>query len=81
MQYVIGLEFLITVKDSFSFEIDYDTANNCAGTYLRGGYVHQIKPSVNLSFDSWSKSINSPNEFVCDFGKMDSVGALHLAFK
>ena len=80
MEELNGQEFIITVKDGFSFEINADTRALCAKTYERGGYVNQIKQPITMSFTNWSSSLKQPGEFIVDFGKMDRAGVLHLAF-
>jgi ubiquitin-activating enzyme E1 len=80
MEELNGREFTVTVKDLFSFEIDVDTSHYKNG-YERGGYVNQIKQPVTMSFSTFSKSIETPGEFICDFNKMDRAPVLHLAFR
>ena len=80
MEELNGQEFVITVKDGFSFEINANTTAWCTKSYERGGYVNQIKQPVTMSFTNWSSSLKQPGEFIVDFGKMDRAGVLHLAF-
>ncbi len=80
MEELNGHEYTITVKDAFSFEIGVDTTAMCAKTYERGGYVNQVKQPVTMAFAGWSESLSKPGEIVVDFGKMDRVGVLHVAF-
>lgn len=74
-----GKEFLVTVKDPFSFEIPFDTTN--IGSYVRGGTISQVKKPTTISFDSMSASTTKPGMFITDWGKLDRVGVLHLAFQ
>lgn len=74
-----GKEFIVTVKDPFSFEIPFDTSN--IGTYVRGGTISQVKKPTTIAFDSMSTSASKPGMFVTDWGKLDRVGVLHLAFQ
>eukprot|EP00615_Pteridomonas_danica_P013815 CAMPEP_0114400252 /NCGR_PEP_ID=MMETSP0102-20121206/16262_1 /TAXON_ID=38822 ORGANISM="Pteridomonas danica, Strain PT" /NCGR_SAMPLE_ID=MMETSP0102 /ASSEMBLY_ACC=CAM_ASM_000212 /LENGTH=1016 /DNA_ID=CAMNT_0001562545 /DNA_START=1 /DNA_END=3051 /DNA_ORIENTATION=+ len=80
MPQLSGQTFTVTVKDSYSFEIDADTTG--AGPYTTGGYMLQVKMPVSLSFDSLAKSLEYPGEFLLsDFAKFDRPGVLHTAFK
>jgi ubiquitin-activating enzyme E1 len=74
-----GKEFKVTVKDPFSFEIPFDTTN--LGTYVRGGTIAQVKKPTPMAFDSMTASMTQPGMFVTDWGKLDRVGVLHLAFQ
>jgi ubiquitin-activating enzyme E1 len=73
-----GCEFIVNVKDPFSFEIDFDSSSLDA--YQRGGYVHQIKQPTTVNFDSLSVSIENPT-FHGDVMKAHRLPILHLAFR
>jgi ubiquitin-activating enzyme E1 len=75
-----GMEYTITVKDAFSFEINGD-ATICQNAYERGGYVTEKKRPMTLSFQPYSEAIEQPGEFVCDFSKLHRAPALHLGFR
>lgn len=79
MEQLNGREFVVSVKDPFSFEINEDTRGY--RPYERGGYSNQIKQKVSLSFKSMAESIEDPNNFVCDVMKFDRMSALHIAFR
>jgi ubiquitin-activating enzyme E1 len=79
MEELNGKEFLITVKDPFSFEIPVDTTGCVA--YERGGYMKEVKQPVTLSFEPWAVAVKQPGEFICDFGKLHRAGALHIGFR
>jgi ubiquitin-activating enzyme E1 len=48
MPQLSGQTFTVTVKDSYSFEINADTSS--FGAYTTGGYMHQVKVRYNLPF-------------------------------
>jgi len=79
MEILNGQEYTVTVKDSFSFEINVDTTN--FPEYYRGGHCKLLKKTEILNFDSMSISYENPGEFVCDFMKFAHAPILHLAFK
>lgn len=74
-----GQQFQVEVKDPYSFIIDVDTTNFTP--YARGGYVTQVKMPTTISFKSYSESLRSPGEFICDFSKIHRAAQLHLAFR
>jgi len=78
-QLLNGKEFTVEVKDPFSFYIEADTSS-CA-PYTRSGYVNQVKQPTTISFRSYSETVASPGEFVCDFSKIHRAGQLHLAYQ
>ena len=73
-----GREFLVTVKDPFNFEIDFDTSS--IGSYSRGGHISQVKKPISITFDSMNSSMADPGMYVTDWGKLDRVEVLHVAF-
>lgn len=72
-------EFNVTVKDSYSFEINADTRS--FNEYRRGGYVNQVKQPTVVSFKRMSESIEQPGSFAGDFMKDDRCAPLHVAFR
>ena len=72
-------QFTVEVRDPFSFILDVDTSSS--SPYLRGGYVNQVKVPSTVPFKSYSESVKSPGEFVCDFAKIHRAGQLHVAFR
>ena len=74
-----GREFVVTVKDPYSFEIMQDTRE--LGDYQTGGYVNQVKQSTTVSFKKFSDSINNPGNFDGDYMKADRAAPLHAAFR
>ena len=79
-----GNEYDVEVKDDpFSFLINVNINKELLSQeslYERGGYVNPIKKPKVISFKSFSKSIASPGEYLCDFMKMDQAAAMHRAF-
>lgn len=85
-------EYVVAVKNPYSFEIP-DTSNCSA--YVRGGIVHQVKPTASPKFKTLQASLDSPTpddvdmrgrgypgSFLdMDFGKFGRPGLLHLAFR
>jgi len=85
-------EYVVAVKNPYSFEIP-DTSSCSA--YVRGGIVHQVKPTANPKFKTLQASLDSPTpddvdirgrgypgSFLdMDFGKFGRPALLHLAFR
>lgn len=78
MEELNGSEFLVTVKDMFSFEINCDTTQY--GLYKNGGYVNQIKQNTVIGFLPFEKSIESPT-FVSDEMKIHNAPLWHATWR
>jgi ubiquitin-activating enzyme E1 len=74
-----GQQFMVEVRDPYSFIIDVDTTNFTP--YERSGYVNQVKMPSTISFKSYSHALREPGEFVCDFSKIHRAAQLHMAFR
>ena len=72
-------EFVVTVKDPYSFEIPVDTSEFPA--HVRGGYVTQVKKPVTVQFDPLIYSVKHPGSFAGDWVKSAHAPVLHLAFR
>ena len=66
-----GQEFVVSVKDPYSFTIDVDTTG--MGRYVKGGYANQIKKPVAFNFQPLSQSIVAP-------GKSDFFHAILIQY-
>ncbi len=71
-------EFVVEVKDNYSFEINVDTRS--FSRYERSGYVNQIKQPKKISFASFAESFGNPGEICIDFTKFERGGLLHNLF-
>ena len=79
---------VITVKDSYSFVIYYDSSSSSNGGsgYSSGGYVTLVKQPVTLQFKPFAESVTDPcagsgGMFQGDVMKIDSLPILHLAWR
>lgn len=80
MEELLGREFVVTVKDGYSFEIDVDTTG--FSPYRTGGYVNQVKKPVALAFKPLRQALVEPGDFLLsDFAKFEQPGVLHQAFR
>jgi ubiquitin-activating enzyme E1 len=50
-------------------------------TYLKGGYVRQVKEIVKKDFPSLKEALENPNLLLTDFGKFTRPNELHAAFQ
>eukprot|EP00798_Chlamydomonas_sp_ICE-L_P022623 gene22623-29766_t len=73
------LQFKVKKCMAHSFLLDIDTS--VYGEYLRGGIVTQVKDTKILAFNTLSKAMKQPGEFlVTDFAKFDRPPLLHVGF-
>ena len=63
-----------------SLEVDVDSSN--FGEYIKGGMITQVKQPKTLHFESLSKRIEDPGEFLLsDFSKLERSALLHVGFQ
>eukprot|EP00890_Picochlorum_soloecismus_P002580 jgi/Picsp_1/3322/NSC_06161-R1_ubiquitin-activating enzyme e1 len=63
-----------------SLEVDVDSSN--FGEYIKGGMITQVKQPKTLHFESLSKRIEDPGEFLLsDFSKLERPALLHVGFQ
>lgn len=63
-----------------SLEVDVDSSS--FGEYIKGGMITQVKQPKTLHFESLSKRIEDPGEFLpSDFSKLERPGLLHVGFQ
>jgi ubiquitin-activating enzyme E1 len=63
-----------------SLEVDVDSSN--FGEYIKGGMITQVKQPKTLHFETLSKRIEDPGEFLLsDFSKLERPALLHVGFQ
>jgi len=85
---IVGLERLndkeyrVVITSPFSFQINplegQARIDISGATYVRGGYVTQVKQPVKITFDAMDVSQRQPGMFCSDIMKMDKAGAQHV---
>ncbi|CCI39648.1 unnamed protein product [Albugo candida] len=90
---IVGLDFLnaceprkVTVTGPFTFTLDIldekDKERFVSSSYVRGGYVTQVKHPVLMNFNQLTKALQSPGEFlITDFAKLNRSELLHIGFQ
>lgn len=74
-----GKDYIVNVKDAYSFEINIDTSH--MAHYIRGGYITEVKKPISFTFKSYTESIINPGEFVHDMSKGNNISLLHIVFQ
>lgn len=69
----------ITVTGPYTFTVGDISPNS---SYIKGGYVTQVKQPTKMKFQTLSKGLNAPGEFlISDFAKMGHSEVLHQGFR